>query len=796
MPILTQNTYSKLLKKKSLFGFGLILLLMAYYFCLPQTLFKDPTCMILNDREGNLLGAKIATDGQWRFPYQKQVPEKFVQAITCFEDQRFFYHPGFDPIGIARAIYQNIKEQEIVSGASTLSMQVIRLSRKGKSRNFTEKILEIILATRLEWRYSKQEIVALYASNAPFGGNVVGLETASWRYYGKRPALLSWAELAMLAVLPNSPALIHPGRNRQALLEKRNRLLTKLHQKEYFDDLTLELAKEEAIPDQPLPLPRLAPHLLDRAYKENFSTKASSLTRLESTIDRSLQESTNQVIEKHHQLLKGNDIHNAAALIIEIETGTIAAYVGNAIQAGAAHGAQVDVITAPRSTGSILKPFLYAGLLQDGQLLPNSLVSDIPTQMNGYQPKNFYESYDGVVSAKQALIRSLNIPFIKMLQLYGLEKFHFLLHQLGLSTITRPANYYGLPLILGGAEGSLWDITNAYVGMARTLKHFAQLNGAYDPLDFRPATFTHQNLPERQLLQEAPILDAAAIHFTFDAMQQVERPDGIGNWEQFTSSQKIAWKTGTSIGFRDAWAIGVTPEYAIGVWVGNADGEGRPGLVGVKTAAPILFDLFDLLPTSDWFMPPYDEMTQLAVCKKSGYRALDICEKENTWTTLSSPKAPACSYHQMIHLDPTRTFRVTSECLSPNKMQHQSWFVLPPGEAYYYKFRSPSFETLPPYQAGCHPPSDKSTSPMEMIYPKRLTKIVIPIDIDGQSSQTVFKVAHRNPETVIYWHLDEQYKGSTQTFHHQALNPAPGRHLLTLVDENGYQLIQEFEVLE
>ncbi len=787
---LPQNTYTK----KILKAIVLLAVLIAYYCCLPDPLFKDPTCMVLNDKEGQLLGARIAADGQWRFPYQETIPDKFIKAITTFEDQRFFQHPGIDIIGIGRAIKQNLKAGKVVSGASTISMQVIRLARKGKERSFIEKIKELILATRLELAFSKKEILALYASHAPFGGNVVGLETASWRYFGKQPALLSWAEAAMLAVLPNSPALIHPGRNRTALLEKRNRLLQRLFELKYIDEVQLSLSKEESLPLKPLPLPNLAPHLLDRVQQEVFTNSTNTLTRLTTTVDVELQTLATQIIQKHQHQLKGNDIHNSAALLLEVESGQVLAYVGNAINTGKAHGEQVDIIKAPRSTGSILKPFLYAGLLQEGQVLPNSLVTDIPIQMNGYQPKNFHESYDGVVPASQALIRSLNVPFIKLLQLYGLEKFHFLLHQLGLSTIRQPAHYYGLPLILGGAEGTLWDITNAYRAMAKTLNNFSTLNGAYDPTAFLPASYTDSAKPRQALLSEAPVLNAASIYYTFEAMKNVERPNAAGNWEQFSSSQNIAWKTGTSIGFRDAWAVGVTAKYAVGVWVGNADGEGRPGLVGVQTAAPILFDLFDLLPTADWFDLPYDECVALAVCKKSGYRASTICPTDTTWAPISGQQVPLCTYHQLIHLDPTGRNQVNSTCMSPTEMKHEPWFILPPGEAHYYQFVSPSYQALPPYLEGCVNKHNSSSIPMEMIYPKQSTKITIPRDIDGSMSQTVFKAAHRDPLAIIYWHLDNAYIGSTQSFHHQALNPLPGKHVLTLIDEQGNRLEQNFEI--
>ncbi|MEM1123564.1 MAG: penicillin-binding protein 1C, partial [Bacteroidota bacterium] len=745
--------------------------------------------MVLEDQNGQLLGARIAQDGQWRFPQQVEVPSKFVTAITEFEDRRFFYHLGIDPIGIGRAMVQNIRNRKIVSGGSTLTMQVIRLARDGKARTFSEKLIELVLATRLELGYSKKEILAFYAANAPFGGNVVGLDAAAWRYYGKKASLLTWAEAATLAVLPNSPALIHPGRNRSALLAKRDRLLDRLFQQGVLDELTLDLAKSEGLPEKPIPLPRLAPHLLDRAYQEHFADKKNQLTRLQTTVDKNVQRQANRILAKHHALLRQNGIHNAAAIIQEVETGNILAYVGNVMGAGASHGEQVDVIKAPRSTGSILKPFLYAGALQEGLIFPNSLISDIPTQMQGYKPQNYHLSYDGMVTAKRALIRSLNVPFVHLLQHFGLENFHFLLQQLSLTTISKSATYYGLPLILGGAEGRLSEITNAYAGMARTLKQFHALDGQYRKGDFRKGNYVflknkptnHANKFSEEVVKTPPIFTAAAIYQTFEAMQKVERPDSEGNWRNFQSSQKIAWKTGTSIGFRDAWAVGVTPKYTVGVWVGNADGEGRPGLLGVKAAAPILFDLFDLLPVSDWFETPFDELQMWETCQQSGYRAMELCEKDTIYGGLTGTKVGACPYHRTIHLDQSGTFQVNSTCDAPSDMTHQSWFVLPPVAEHYYRFKHPNYATLPPFRADCTSFLAKN-NPMQLIYPKKATKIYVPRELDGTLGKTIFKVAHRNPETTVYWHIDQTYFGSTTTFHELALQPDVGAHQLVLID--------------
>lgn len=782
--------------------FVLLLLLLWYWFVLPNPLFDTPTSIVLEDEKHNLLGARIAADGQWRFPSQIEIPDKFIKAITEFEDRRFFYHPGIDPIGIGRAMLQNIRSKKIVSGGSTLTMQVIRLSRYGKPRTLWQKLIEVILATRLELRHTKAEILALYAAHAPFGGNVVGLEAASWRYYQKKPTLLTWAEAATLAVLPNSPALIHPGRNRKALLEKRNRLLRRLYENGTLDRLTYELAIEEQLPQKPFPIPQLAPHLLDKATKEHFTKNNNHLTRLQTTINADIQDQATRVLERHQAVLRGNDINNIATIIQEVKSGKVLAYVGNVLQAGAEHNNHVDVIQAPRSTGSILKPFLYAAALQGGIVVPSTIISDVPTQIKGYKPENFHPTFDGVVSARRALIRSLNVPMIRLLSEFGLERFHFYLQKLGLTTITQPANHYGLPLILGGAEGRLSELTNAYTCMARTLNHFQELDGRYSLKDFREGSyvfnpnmeaFTITNKFDETVVEEAPVFSAAAIYQTFEAMRQVERPDSEGNWEYFESSQSIAWKTGTSIGFRDAWAIGVNTDYAVGVWVGNADGEGRPGLVGVEAAAPVLFDLFDLLPSGDWFTPPYDDLSEIEICKQSGLRATSLCEKDTILADNGAFRIKTCNYHQQIHLDKSQQFQVSSDCENPLNMVHRSWFILPPVEAFYYRFKNPNYLPLPPFREDCKEQSE--SLPMQLIYPTRTTKIYIPVDINGQLSRTVFRVAHRVPKTTIYWHLDDIYIGKTEKFHELELIPKEGKHILTLVDDKGFQLSRTFEIL-
>ena len=782
-------------KKRKLVILVFALLGILFYISLPKQLFSDPYSTVLQDRTGNLLSASIATDGQWRFPEQNNIPKKFKDAILLYEDNRFYNHPGVDLISLGRATKQNLRAGKIVSGGSTLTMQTIRLARKNKPRTVFEKFIEIILATRLELRYSKDEILSLYASHAPFGGNVVGMEAACWRYFGRDPDELSWAEAALLAVLPNNPSLIHLNKNREKLKAKRDRLLTRLAAGGKLDSLALDLAKAEPLPDSPLPLPRMAPHLLDRVAKEQVTKN-----KIATTIDLALQQRIKQLMHDHHQLLKANRVYNAAALVVDIKTGNVLAYLGN-VEAGAQHEEQVDIITSPRSTGSILKPFLFAAMLDQGKMLPQTLQPDIPIIINGFAPKNFSKEHDGAVPADKALIRSLNIPAVNELRDFRYEKFYELLKNIGLTTINQPADHYGLSLILGGAEGTLWDITGAYASMARTLNNYFEHPGKnrYDKKDFHPLTYlkkdsTSISSSAETILEESTWMSAASIYQTFDALKEVYRPGEETGWRYFNSSKKIAWKTGTSYGLRDAWAVGLNADFVVGVWVGNADGEGRPGLTGTEAAAPILFDIFGLLPGNAWFSLPIQEMVKIQVCSKSGYRISAQCESgDSLWITKAGLQTTACPFHKKIHLSVDRKYQVHSECEPIAKMITTSWFVLPPVQEYYFKAKNITYQSLPLYRKDCISPS--SIPSLDLVYPKFNAKIFIPRELDGSMGSTVFEATHRNQKAVIFWHMDGNFLQTTKNQHRLAFIPSPGSHILTLMDDRGEVIERPFSVI-
>jgi penicillin-binding protein 1C len=775
---------------------GALLAFALFLRLVPVVQFDEPLSRVLLDRDGALLSATIAADGQWRFGAADAIPGKFVTALTLYEDRRFFGHPGVDPLALARALGQNLGRREVVSGGSTLTMQVVRLSRKGRPRSLAEKLVEAVLALRLERALSKREILRLYAAYAPFGGNTVGLDAAAWRYFGREPERLSWSETAMLAVLPNAPSLIHPGRNRARLLAKRNRLLDKLHAAGAIDALTLALAKQEQLPPAPLPLPALAPHLLARVQATAGTPRwrsGDASAWLRSTLRVDLQRRATEVVSRHQRVLSENGVHNAAALVLDVASGEALAYVGNSGNADAQppRGQQVDVIPALRSTGSVLKPLLFAAMLDAGEVLPRQLVADVPTHFGAFHPENFDRSYAGAVPAELALARSLNVPAVRMLRSYGVGRFYSLLRRAGLRSLSRPAEEYGLALILGGAESSLWEITSVYASLARGVNEF----GSRDAVAFGPATYLRA-APDRRRppAADAP-LGAAASYLTLEAMLEVERPGEDAAWRTFARSRKVAWKTGTSYGFRDAWAVGVTPKYAVGVWAGNASGEGRPGLTGYAAAAPILFELFGLLPGDEWFEAPEADLRDIDVCAGSGMRAGPYCERRRgELVPAAALNAPACSHCRLLHTDASGRFRVNADCEAVAAIRPVSWFVLPPAMEWYYRRRHSDYRPLPPLRSDCRDGPRQSAS-LSWVSPPEGAHLYVPVEMGGTLGRIVFEAAHREAGTSVFWHLDDAYVGETRDIHQLALAPAPGRHLLTLVDEAGEMVRRSFSVV-
>lgn len=782
----------------------------------PSPRFSEELSAAVYDRRGELLGAAVSKTGQWRLPSSGDPPERYARAVLAFEDKRFYSHMGIDPAALLRAALQNVRAGEVRSGGSTLSMQVARLARPGSPRTLGEKAAEAVLALRLELLRGKKGVFRLYADNAPFGGNVVGLEAASFRFFGRPPASLSWAEAATLAVLPNAPSAAHPGKNRDALLAKRDRLLRKLRDRGELSEEDLALALEEPLPPEPYPLPCLAPHLVSRYIVAGAGRPGGPPARVETTLDASLQERATEILARRSERLAAGGVYNAACVVALVDTGEVLAYVGNVPRrrdadggleregpgASSERGYDVDLVRARRSSGSLFKPFLYAAALDSGELGPRSVLPDLPTRYGSYEPENNLGTYSGAVRADEALARSLNVPFVRLLRSFGVERFRDVLVSTGMSTLTRRAEDYGLTLILGGAETSLWEMAGRFAALARTASE-GRPSGSGQIFDLGA---TRAELAARTRRPEAFSPGAAAL--TLEALTRVARPEDEAAWEDYASARRIAWKTGTSFGYRDAWAIGVDGVYVVGVWVGNASGEGRPSLKGSFAAAPVLFDVFGLLAAGGAAgAGGYGGRTaeiaavedsahafkSVEVCAYSGWAAGPDCAlAEAALVPAEAKPLPRCPYCASVALSADGKYRVRAEDEEAGSVRVEKRFVLPPGMEWYYK-KNLDYRPLPPWKPGSSPSgSDRS---LAILAPEEGSSIYVPIELSGELGATVFAAAHRDPGATVFWHIDGEYLGSTAGTHRIEARPPPGEHILTVVDDSGRSVSRKFRIL-
>ena len=745
---------------------------------------------VLLDKHDAFLSAKVACDGQWRFPITKKLPETYKQALIFYEDKNFYRHFGIDPFALVRAFYQNLKNGKVISGASTISMQLARLCLKNKSRSIFTKLEEMYLTIGFEFLYSKEKILQLYSGLAPFGSNVVGLETAIWKYYHKRLEDLSWAEASLFAVLPNQPSMLHLSKNREKLLLKRNRLLRDLNNSIIISQDVYSLSIEEPLPDKPLVLPRNAPHALEYAIKLK-----GDATIMNSTIDLNLQNEVIRISRNHHRIFKANEIHNLAVLVVENKSGNILAYLGNSMDSSVVRNADVDMVHAPRSSGSVLKPLLLVAMMDLGLVGPGSLVPDIPTLINGFRPENFSRQYSGAVSCREVIQKSLNVPSVLMLKEYGIPVFYANLKRFGFSHLFRPWEDYGLSLILGGAEVNMADLARTYAYLAHTLNVYQDHQQKYPDFSDYHLRLLKNEKPHQNILNSNPDLQTAgAIHHMFQSM----RLHGM-NQEEFNihtrnSLSPIALKTGTSFGYKDAWCVGVNPDYTVVVWIGNANGMARPGLIGIQTAAPLMQEIIQLPPAErDWTIP-YDDMVFIPVCRQSGFTPGRYCTDIDTqYLPKASKLLKTCTFHQKIFLDTTLNFRVFKDCES--QIVEANWFVLPPAMEYFYASAHPEFKAMPPLREDCREKGAEQFRTLAFIYPNHNAQIMIPVDLDQQKNPMIFKATHRDPGAEIMWFMDNTYIASSNYPFELTFIPPPGRHHFMIMDREGHSSVIKVDVV-
>ncbi|MCU0404143.1 MAG: penicillin-binding protein 1C, partial [Chitinophagaceae bacterium] len=557
------------------------------------------------DRKGNLLYTNLTRDEKWRlYLQQKEITPFMEKAILAKEDRWFFYHPGINPVAVVRAGFRNLFTGRRTSGASTITMQLARLIHPRK-RTLPSKIIEIFRATQLEWNFSKKEILRMYLNLAPYGGNIEGLSSAAYFYLQKSPDHLSLAEITALSVIPNRPNSLTPGRHNEKIISERNRWLQWMALKGFFSDKEIEDALSEPFDARRQAPPRLAPHV-------SAMMGATGQPIVKTTLSLNLQQMTEKITGDYVRGLKLMGIRNAAVVVADTKTREILAYAGSANFFDTTDAGQVNGAKAWRQPGSTLKPLVYGLAMDAGLVTPKKVIADVPVNYQGYTPENYDLTFNGQVTMEYALMHSLNIPAVNTLREVGVEKFIKTLVQSGFQQIKRDQEKLGLSMILGGCGTSLEELTGLYCMLAN--------NGNYKPLKF--LLNEKDGFSTRILSEEASFM----LHET---LSKIDRPDLPLNWGVTESLPRIAWKTGTSYGRRDAWSIGYNKSFTIGVWVGNFSGSSNPGLSGSTIATPLLFRLFNAIDRTshnDWYEPP-PTLEQRIVCAETGLPANEHCDQ-------------------------------------------------------------------------------------------------------------------------------------------------------------------------
>ncbi|MGB0840444.1 MAG: penicillin-binding protein 1C, partial [Chitinophagales bacterium] len=637
---------------------------------------------IVTSDDQNILYAFLNKDDRWRMKTDlNEITPELTKAILFKEDKYFYYHFGINPFAIIRAFFNNITKKERTSGASTITMQVARMLNP-KPRTYTNKLLEMFHAFQLEWTYTKKEILQLYINLIPYGGNIEGVKSAAVLYFDKAPNHLSLAEVTTLAIIPNRPTSLRLGHNNETIRKVRNKWLNRFKSAQLFPQDIIEDALQEPLEVKRLAAPRIAPH-----FSLKMKQRHPHKDVIKTNLNLNKQLITSKLVHNYVQRLYYKRITNAAVLVINNQTQEVEAYVGSADFNNRKTSGQVDGIQAIRSPGSTLKPYLYGLAFDKGLLTFKTTISDVPVNFTGYSPVNYSGNYEGMVSIEHALSNSLNIPAVKVANQMGVDYFIHQLSLAGFEQIQADQNKLGLSVVLGGCGATLEELTQLYSSFA----HQGQYQSfAWLASDTSTTTTT--------------ILSPAAAHVVTETLTQLTRPDLPKNYTSSKNLPKVAWKTGTSYGRRDAWSIGYNSNYTIGVWVGNFSGEGVPELTGADIATPLLFDIFntiDYAPQKDWFIAP-KSLSIRWVCSATGLPPSDYCEDQimEDFLPLVSP-TKKCSHLQKIWLSADEKFSYCTSCLPANGYKKKHFPNLSPEIITFYEQAHIHYDKPPPHNPKC-----------------------------------------------------------------------------------------------
>ncbi|WP_461115733.1 penicillin-binding protein 1C [Spirosoma jeollabukense] len=646
---------------------------------------------IITARDGSILHAFLSRDDKWRmYAELPEITPTLREAILFKEDKYFWYHPGFNPVAMIRAAGRNLLTGRRTSGASTITMQTVRLLEP-RERTYGSKLIELFQAIQLEVHYSKDEILQLYLNLIPYGGNIEGLKSASLLYFGKPPVLLSLAELTTLTIIPNRPSSLRLGMHNALVVQERNRWLTRFRSAQLFDKATITDAINEPLSAYRRDAPQLAPHLSRRLRAENPNAPI-----IRSTLNPTAQSTAERLIQHYSDRLRASNIHNAAVLIVDNQSQEVIAYVGSADFGNRFDGGQVDGVRAVRSPGSALKPVLYGLAFDAGIITPKTKLADVPTNFSGYEPDNYDRRFNGPVTAEFALANSLNIPAVALLKEIGTPSLVSTLQKAGFSTIKKQAKELGLSMILGGCGVTLEEMTRLYTGLAN--------GGKLGALKlYYPSNPSNRPLKAAQSL----LLSPEAAYLVTHTLTQITRPDLPNNFDNSYHLPRIAWKTGTSYGRRDAWSIGYNQRYTIGVWIGNFSGVGVAELSGANTATPLLFQLFNVMDynsPSGWFKAP-KTATKLAmrlICPETGDIPGEFCTNPVAdYCIMGVSRYRRCQHRKAVFTNAAGTISYCAHCRPDSGAITRSYPNLAPEMAAFYQSRHIPFEAVPPHNPAC-----------------------------------------------------------------------------------------------
>ncbi len=742
----------------------LIFLIANWLFPIPLDKLQPTASTVVLDRNDELLRAFLAPDEMWRIRVaSEEISPTLKQAVIAYEDKYFYWHFGINPVAIARAAFANLRAGRIVQGGSTLTMQVARLMAQ-KKRTFGNKLIEAFRALQLEWRYTKEEILTLYFNLAPYGGNIVGVGAASYFYFNKSAEQLSLGESALLAAIPNSPNLYRPDLNPQAAANARQKILTLLEMENKIPDRQLEETNSESLPTRRFDLPFLTPHLSEKLIQLYPHSE-----RLETTVDANVQRLAQNILQTNLQPLRSRGITNCAIAVIENKSQDVLAMIGSADYFDERNDGQVNGAMSPRSPGSALKPFIYALGFEHGLISPQSLLYDVPVEYSGFKPVNYDDQYHGAVTVEDALIRSLNVPAVNLYAQLGEQGIYGFLKEAGVTTLPKPREYYGLSLILGGCEVTLLELTNLYAGLAN--------RGSFRP---------YRLLASQEHTDGRRLLSPGACYVLTEILSQLRRPELPAVWDASISIPTVAWKTGTSYGHRDAWSIGYTPRYTIGVWTGNFDGKGAPGLVGAEVAAPILFALFNALEKpsgNNWFLQPAG-VERRQVCSISGMPLSEFCAtaKDELHLPGISPSQP-CTIHQLILVDKKSGQRLCSHCRAGKKVSEKIVEQWPVEIATWLARNGYPVQRIPEHYAKCSKVAAGEAPVIRSPVANAEYRLRAGVNLKYQKILLDASVSNRSKR--IYWFLNGRLIFSGDPREKVFMKPQKGRHALMCMDDEG-----------